>query len=113
MIGPPNVFPAELIQEFVQSATGPEPGLAAPALLIARLGYPQLDPAPYLARLETMGSAASPCLRGLLSTCLKAPVVPCGPTSSSFVLVYRTPLDKQKTQNYARCRREKDFRRIC
>ena len=31
----------------------------------------------------------------------------------SFVLVYRTPLDKQKTQNYARCRREKYFRRIC
>ena len=59
MNGPQNVLPAELIQEFIQSATSPEPGLAAPALLIARLGYPQLDPAPYLARLEAMGSAVA------------------------------------------------------
>ena len=59
MNGLPSVLSTELIQQFVRSATGPDPGLALPALLIARIGYPQLDPAPYLARLEAMGSAVA------------------------------------------------------
>ena len=49
------VVAPELVQEFARAATSPDQGLAEPALLIARLGYPTLDPAPYLGRLEQMG----------------------------------------------------------
>lgn len=47
------------MQRFTAAAASPDPDLAAPALLIARLGYPRLDPAPYLARLEELGDAAA------------------------------------------------------
>ena len=54
-----DVLSTELIQEFTEAATSPDPGLAGPALLIARLGYPRLDPAPCMARLEEMGVAVA------------------------------------------------------
>ena len=50
---------ADVVQRFTAAAASPDPDLAAPALLIARLGYPRLDPDPYLARLEAMGDAAA------------------------------------------------------
>ena len=52
-------LPADVVQRFTDAAASPDPDLAAPALLIARLGYPRLDPTPYLARLEAMGGAAA------------------------------------------------------
>ena len=54
-----SVLPADIVQRFTDAAASPDPDLAAPALLIARLGYPRLDPAPYLERLEAMGGAAA------------------------------------------------------
>jgi regulator of sirC expression with transglutaminase-like and TPR domain len=54
-----SVLSPKLIQQFTEAATSTGPGLAEPALLIARLGYPRLDPAPYLARLEEMAVAAT------------------------------------------------------
>ena len=54
-----NVLPTDVVQRFTDAAASPDPDLAAPALLIARLGYPRLDPAPYLARLEAMGDVAA------------------------------------------------------
>ena len=55
MSGAPSILSPDLVQEFTAAATSPDPGLAGPALLIARLGYPRLDPAPCLLRLEEMG----------------------------------------------------------
>jgi regulator of sirC expression with transglutaminase-like and TPR domain len=43
---------------FVQAAGRDEQGLAHAALCFARIGYPNLDPAPYLARLDEMGRVA-------------------------------------------------------
>lgn len=54
-----SVLPTDVVQRFTDAAASPDPDLAAPALLIARLGYPRLDPAPYLARLEALGEAAA------------------------------------------------------
>ena len=59
MSGLTNVLSPDLIREFTAVATSSDPGLAEPALLIARLGYPRLDPAPCLARLDEMGAAAA------------------------------------------------------
>ena len=59
MSGATNVLSLDLIREFTAVATSPDPGLAEPALLIARLGYSGLDPAPWLARLDEMGAAAA------------------------------------------------------
>ena len=58
-----SVLPADVVQRFTDAAASADPDLAAPALLIARLGYPRLDPDPYLARLEAMGGAAADRLR--------------------------------------------------
>ena len=46
------------IKEFSKLAASADNDLATPALMIARLECPSLDPAPYLARLDEMGSAA-------------------------------------------------------
>ncbi len=46
------------IQEFGRLAANSERDLATPALVIARLECPQLDPGPYLAQLDDMGAAA-------------------------------------------------------
>ena len=59
MSGVSSVLSPDLIRRFTEAASRPDPGLAEPALLIARLGYPRLDPAPCLARLEEMGVAAA------------------------------------------------------
>ena len=54
-----SILSPDLVQDFTTSATSADPSLAEPALLIAQLGYPRLDPAPWLARLEEMGLAAA------------------------------------------------------
>jgi regulator of sirC expression with transglutaminase-like and TPR domain len=50
--------PKTLSEQIVAAAERPGPDFAAPALVIARLEYPYLDPGPYLDRLEQMGDAA-------------------------------------------------------
>ena len=54
-----EMFPPEVVDQFIRAASGPDPDLATPALLIARLGYPHLDPAPYLECLDDMGAAVT------------------------------------------------------
>ena len=44
-----------IIKEFGRLAGSPDEDLASPALLIPLLEFPQLDAAPYLARLDAMG----------------------------------------------------------
>jgi regulator of sirC expression with transglutaminase-like and TPR domain len=44
------------LQRFADAARGPDPDLARPALAIALIEYPRLDPEPYLARLDMMGA---------------------------------------------------------
>ncbi len=51
----PHASLADLITE---AADRPGHDLAAPAFLVARIEYPQLDAAPYLDRLDLMGDAA-------------------------------------------------------
>lgn len=48
----------DLIDELTAAANAPGNGLAQAALVIARIEYPQLDPEPYLARLDAMGEGA-------------------------------------------------------
>jgi regulator of sirC expression with transglutaminase-like and TPR domain len=50
--------PRTLAEQIVAAAERPGPDLAAPALLIARVEYPRLDPGPYLDRLEEWGEQA-------------------------------------------------------
>jgi regulator of sirC expression with transglutaminase-like and TPR domain len=57
------------LQEFSRLAASPDRDLATPALMIARLECPRLDPAPYLRQLDAMGSAAR--ARLLASGCLQ------------------------------------------
>jgi len=47
-----------LPRQIADAADQPGPDLAAPAFLIARLEYPRLDTAPYLARLDQIGDDA-------------------------------------------------------
>ncbi len=51
--------PRTLTERLVDAADRPGPDLAAPALLVARLEYPQLDASPYLDRIDAMGVAAA------------------------------------------------------
>src|SRR5205085_9506129 len=46
------------IETFSRIAASPERDLATPALMIAALECPHLDPAPYLQELDAMGAAA-------------------------------------------------------
>jgi regulator of sirC expression with transglutaminase-like and TPR domain len=48
-----------VIDELARAATGPADTLARAALLIGRLEYPDLDPCPYLARLDEIGREAA------------------------------------------------------
>jgi regulator of sirC expression with transglutaminase-like and TPR domain len=48
-----------LADALLQAADAPGPDLAQAALVIARIEFPRLDPAPYLTRLDEMGAAAS------------------------------------------------------
>jgi regulator of sirC expression with transglutaminase-like and TPR domain len=57
------------ISEFSKLAASPDRDLATPALMIARLECPSLDPEPYLTRLDEMGRAASD--RLIASGCLE------------------------------------------
>jgi regulator of sirC expression with transglutaminase-like and TPR domain len=47
-----------LAAQLADAADRPGPDLAAPAFLVARLEYRDLDPGPYLDRLDQMGEAA-------------------------------------------------------
>jgi regulator of sirC expression with transglutaminase-like and TPR domain len=47
-----------LADQIVEAADRPGSDLAAAALLVARIEYPRLDPAPYLARLDRIGDDA-------------------------------------------------------
>lgn len=51
--------PRTLTERLVEAADRPGPDLAAPAFLVARLEYPQLDAGPYLDRIDAMGVAAA------------------------------------------------------
>jgi regulator of sirC expression with transglutaminase-like and TPR domain len=48
----------DLVEALTTAAHASGTGLAEAALVIARIEYPSLDPAPYLARLDAMGEAA-------------------------------------------------------
>jgi len=48
----------DFLKEFSRLASSPDRDLATPALMIARLECPRLDPAPYLQQLDAMGAAA-------------------------------------------------------
>jgi regulator of sirC expression with transglutaminase-like and TPR domain len=48
-----------LAEQIAEAADRPGPDLAAPALLVARIEYPRLDPEPYLNRLDRMGEEAA------------------------------------------------------
>ena len=50
--------PRTLADRIVAAAERPGPDLAAPALLIARVEYPRMEPGPYLDRLEHWGDEA-------------------------------------------------------
>ena len=54
-----NPLAAEFVETFREAATSADPDLATPALLIARVGYPRLEPATHLAHLHDMGKAAA------------------------------------------------------
>ena len=49
----------ELVRAFTQAALSPDPDLAIASLLIARVEYPNLDAAPYLAHLDALGAEAT------------------------------------------------------
>ena len=50
---------SDLVRAFARVAQGPDPDLAVAALMIARVAYPRLDPAPYLRQLDTLGRQAA------------------------------------------------------
>lgn len=52
------MMPRTLAEQLSDAADRPGPDLAAPAFLVARLEYRQLDPGPYLDRLDEWGDAA-------------------------------------------------------
>src|SRR5688572_1171870 len=49
---------AQLVRAFTHAALSPDPDLAIPALMIARVEYPHLDAGPYLDRLDAIGDEA-------------------------------------------------------
>ena len=51
-------MPKDLVDALVAATNAPGTGLAQAALVIARIEYPQLDPEPYLEKLDAMGDAA-------------------------------------------------------
>src|SRR5262245_30185578 len=53
-----TLAPRSLAEQLAAAADRPGPDLAAPAFLVARLEYRDLDPGPYLDRLDQMGEAA-------------------------------------------------------
>ena len=49
----------DLLRGFAHVAQSPDPDLAVAALMIARVAYPKLDPAPYLSQLDALGREAA------------------------------------------------------
>jgi regulator of sirC expression with transglutaminase-like and TPR domain len=49
----------DLLASFAHIAQSPDPDLAVAALMIARVAYPRLDPAPYLNQLDALGREAA------------------------------------------------------
>ena len=49
----------DLLRSFARVAQSPDPDLAVAALMIARVAYPRLDPAPYLRQLDALGREAA------------------------------------------------------
>src|SRR4029079_8021553 len=49
----------DLLRSFASVAQSPDPDLAVAALMIARVAYPKLDPAPYLNQLDLLGREAA------------------------------------------------------
>jgi len=49
----------DLLRSFAAIAQSPDPDLAVAALMIARVAYPRLDPAPYLSQLDALGREAA------------------------------------------------------
>ena len=49
----------DLLRSFASVARSPDPDLAVAALMIARVAYPNLDPAPYLKQLDALGREAA------------------------------------------------------
>ena len=47
-----------LVRSFISAALSPDPDLAVAALLIARVEYPELDAARYVAQLDFLGDEA-------------------------------------------------------
>ena len=47
-----------LVDEFLRSASSPDDSVAPSALLLARVGYPRLDPDRWLATLDALGETA-------------------------------------------------------
>jgi regulator of sirC expression with transglutaminase-like and TPR domain len=52
------VLAQRLVAAFTDAALSPDPDLAIPALLIARVEFPHVDAAPYLDRLDALGREA-------------------------------------------------------
>ena len=48
----------DLVDSLIDASSAPDPGLAAAALVIARIEYPRLQAETYLTRLDAMGDAA-------------------------------------------------------
>jgi regulator of sirC expression with transglutaminase-like and TPR domain len=67
------VISEALLREFTELALGPDPDLAAAALLMARVAYPRLEAAPYLARLDALGAEATTRLATANDTSLEIP----------------------------------------
>jgi hypothetical protein len=80
-----RTVPASFVREFVDAAESSD-DLARPALLMARLEYPGLDPTPYLERLEEIGREAGARLAG---TCLDRDLTDRVGALSAFL--FRTP----------------------
>jgi regulator of sirC expression with transglutaminase-like and TPR domain len=56
---PTRVISERLVREFTGLALSPDPELAPAALIVARVAYPHLEPAPYLDQLDALGREAS------------------------------------------------------
>ncbi len=95
MIAPQRILPVELVRQFGKSVASPVPDLAAPALLIARLGYPWLDSNHYLAKLESMGSALADKF-----TLSDKPNMPNGPIDAINKYLFQEQGFSGNTENY-------------
>lgn len=63
----------DLLRSFAQIARSPDPDLAVAALMIARVAYPKLDPAPYLHQLDELGREATARVLSALPTGVNVP----------------------------------------